>query len=257
MPERHSSCRGPHRSRCACLHSWRASRAYVAARLLCQRLQRGKAVHLRYSRMHAGMKGCTARDHPPFHVQVVVLMSGEVSLFATQPTKHGRLQVLDSTRQDIVSAGPLLGLPEVCTAVAKTNASILCVGAFAFKRFLKRDVRFVILASPSTAPAHVQICRTELPFSDKHETSSDSCSQITFKCRCFAMQVAQGLKDELQRQRERLEQRVALLVAADDHITRHPTPEGADMGAACQSDRERITPLSSQLGVVRCRFLRP
>jgi CRP-like cAMP-binding protein len=75
-------------------------------------------------------------------LQVAIVVTGEISLLARQPGKKTRQHVLDLVPFDVISAGPLLEEPELCTAVAKMEAEVLLVGRAAFEEHLAEQVRW-------------------------------------------------------------------------------------------------------------------
>jgi hypothetical protein len=69
-------------------------------------------------------------------LQVAILVSGEASLLARHPGKKSSQHVLDLGPYDLISAGPLLEAPELCTVVAKVEAEVLLIGRNAFEEHL-------------------------------------------------------------------------------------------------------------------------
>jgi hypothetical protein len=69
-------------------------------------------------------------------LQVAIVVSGEMSLLARQPSKRSSQHVLDLLPFDMITAGPLLEVPELCTVVAKVEAEVLLIGRNAFEEHL-------------------------------------------------------------------------------------------------------------------------
>ena len=101
----------------------------------------------------SGIQGCLClskslrcKETPPALnpcacLQLVLVMSGEVSLLAPRTSGDARLHVLDVGRGEIVSTGTLVPGPEPCAAVAKGDAQVMHIGAQALAAFLPALVR--------------------------------------------------------------------------------------------------------------------
>jgi CRP-like cAMP-binding protein len=74
------------------------------------------------------------------HVQVAVVVSGEISLFVRRPEGGTSMHVLDLVHLDFITAGPLTPGPEPCSAVAKSDAKVMLIGVAAFREFLSDAV---------------------------------------------------------------------------------------------------------------------